>query len=301
MHDPAHLLLFIEVAERRSISAAARALRMSRATATRRLAALEEDLGVQLVRRTTNELSLTEAGHAYLEHAQQAYAALRRAEDAVRHGTEVPRGVLKLTAPILSADALLTPLLTAYSKAHPEVRVEVVLDADVRKLVTDGFDVGLQAGLEENATLKVRRLMHVQQRLMASTRYLEAHGTPTSVDDLDAHHCLVTMVAGDIEPWPHLSSGKPYTPTSPKLVSNSLALLEGVVTTGMGIGLLPLSLMYEQLQEGTVVPVLDDVIGHDVWVSLVQSSTRIVPPKVRSFVDFTVDWVQHNMVPKQRK
>lgn len=295
MPEVPYFLLFIEVAQRRSISAAARELRMSRATATRRLASLEEGLGVQLVRRTTNELSLTQAGERYLEHAIRAQQALNCAEDAVRSTQDRVEGVLRLAAPILPSHGLITPLLQEFSRLHPEVRLDVVLDADVRKLVADGFDIGLQLGLDQNPSLRVRRLHLVQRRLLASSEYLERYGMPESVEDLENHACLVSQSTGKQDPWPRLDSPNIHIPSAPKLVCNSSTLLQSAAERGMGIALLPLVLAQKSLSKGHLHPVLDTQVGQDLWVSLVVATHRIVPPKVRAFVDFTVEWVKRNL------
>lgn len=295
MHDPSHLLLFLEVAQRRSIAAAARELRMSRATATRRLAALEESLGVQLVRRTTNDLSLTEAGHIYLEHAQTAHQALKRAEDAVRLAKNSTSGLLRIAAPILPAQTLITPLLREFSELHPEVRLEVVFDADVRKLVGEGFDLGLQVGLEENPSLLVRQLILVKRRLVASTEYLKARGEPSCLEELGSHACLVSKAPSGFEPWPLLKGEGTYVPPEPRLICNSQTLVQSAVEAGMGIALMPLILVERSLAQGQLKPVLTQEVGKDLWVSLVVATHRIIPPKVRAFVDFTVQWVKSNV------
>lgn len=268
---------------------------MSRATATRRLAALEESLGVQLVRRTTNDLSLTEAGQIYLEHAQTAHQALKRAEDALRLAKNSTSGLLRIAAPILPAKTLITPLLREFSERHPEVRLEVVFDADVRKLVGDGFDLGLQVGLEKNPSLLVRRLIQVKRRLVASKEYLEERGVPKKLEELDDHACLVSKTVVGVEPWPLLTKDGAHAPSMPRLICNSQTLLLSAVESGMGIALMPLILVERGLAQGQLVPVLADEVGKDLWVSLVVATHRIIPPKVRAFVDFTVEWVKENV------
>lgn len=250
---------------------------------------------MQLVRRTTNDLSLTEAGRIYLEHAQTAQNALKRAEDAVRLIKNSTSGLLRIAAPILPAETLITPLLREFSELHPEVRLEVVFDADVRRLVGEGFDLGLQVGLEENSSLLMRQLILVKRRLVACTKYLDAHGKPDCIADLEGHACLVSKSTGGLEPWPLLKEERQYTPVSPRLICNSQTLLQSAVEAGMGIALMPTILVESSLASGQLQSVLTQDVGKDLSVSLVLATHRIIPPNVRAFVDFTVQWVNSNV------
>lgn len=289
MHDPSYALLFVDIVERGSIAAAARAHQISRATAARRLASLEEGLGVQLVTRTTHALSLTSAGEAYLPHAQAVRAALTRAEDAARDAVNRPQGVIRIVAPIVNHDRFLMPLLKEFTAAYPEINAEVILGADVRRLVAEGFDVGLQVGLEDNAELIMRRLLIDHLILVASPSYLARRGAPQDIAALDDHDCLMAAEPdGAPQPWP-LGEGRTWVPTRARLLSNSHELIIGAAVSGLGITMLPRAVLFEEFARGMLVQVLPEV-SHKEWFSLVYSATRIVPPNVRAFVDFTTAW-----------
>lgn len=290
MSDANNALLFVELVQCGSLSAAARKLGISRATASKRLGALEARLGVQLVRRTTRNLSLTEPGEAFLSHAVQAQNALQAAEDAAMDAANAPRGLLRVAVPILNADRVLAPLLVAFNEAYEHIDMEFVLGVDIRELIAQGFDVGLQAGLEANSELVMRRLIVDDMVLVASPSYIAQRGCPRSLDEMDSHACLMVKTPeGRVMPWPTLSGGS-FTPRSIRLLSNSRDLTIVSARAGLGLAMAPRSLCRQDFDEARLVPVMEDVFGYKEWYSLVYSNTRIVPPKVRMFIDFALDY-----------
>lgn len=287
-----HALLFIEIAQRGSISAAARELQLTRATAARRLTTLEEELGVQLVHRTTRMLSLTSAGRAYLEHVLEARDALMRAEDAALSAVSSPRGVLSLAGPSISLDTLLSPLLIAFDQEYPDIDVEMHLDVDVRSLVAQGIDVGLQVGLEHNSELIMKKMLLTEMILVASPHYVERRGAPESIEDLNAHSCLVQRGEENVLRAWELADGSSIVPAKRKLTTRSFDLLIASACQGLGLAVLPRNSVLMQLATGELVQLMPDVVTHKSWSSLVYSATRIVPPKVRAFIDFTQAFVE---------
>lgn len=291
MHDPSHALLFVDIAERGSIASAAKAHHISRATAARRLAALEESLGVQLITRTTHALSLTSAGAAYLVHARAVREALARAEDAVLDAIEQPQGLLRVAAPIVNHDQYLLPLLRAFCASYPDIHVEVSCGMDVRDLVARGFDVGLQVGLDDNAELTMKRLLIDEVIFVAAPSYLKHRGTPAHIDHLSAHDCLRAVRPDGM---PHVwrdADGADIAPPCFKLMTNSHELIIRAALAGMGIAMLPRTLLRAELASGALVHVLPEA-SHSEWFSLVYSATRIVPPNVRVFIAFTTTWFE---------
>lgn len=293
MIDPSAAILFVQIERTGSISGAARALGITRSTAARRLTALEQSLGVQLVSRTTHMLSLTRAGHAYLPHAQDACDALEAAAAAAQDAASAPTGLLRIAAPIINTKGLILPLLQQFRAAYPEIRIEAVFDADVRELVARGFDVGLQTGLEYNQTLTMRRLLRGELRLFASPTYLARRGVPESVEELSDHDCMVHQYSdGKAEPWV-TAQGRAFLPKNPILKTNSLELVLEAAAAGLGICFAPRTIIARDFSE-LLVPVLEDQVYAQEWFSLVYSANKIVPPKVRAFVDFTIAWASAN-------
>lgn len=293
MIDPSAAILFVQIERTGSISGAARAMGITRSTAARRLSALEQSLGVQLVSRTTHTLSLTRAGHAYLPHARDACDALEAAAAAAQNAASAPTGLLRVAAPIINTKGLILPLLQQFRVAYPEIRIEAVFDADVRELVARGFDVGLQTGLEYNQTLTMRRLLKGELRLFASPLYLKERGVPERVEELDDHDCLVHQTSnGEVEPWV-TAQGKSFLPEDPVLRTNSLELVLEAAAAGVGICFAPKTIIARDFGDA-LTPILEDQVRAQEWFSLVYSANKIVPPKVRAFVDFTLAWASAN-------
>lgn len=290
MHDPKKLLFFLEILERGSMSAAARARGTSRSTAARHLAELEDELGVQLLQRTTRQLALTQAGSVYRERALEIRDMLETVEAEVQGLERAVRGHLRVAVPIIDHQRFLLPLIQAFLHAHPDVTLEFVLAANVRRLVADGFDVGLQMGLDVNASLTMRRLFTEDVALFASAGYAEARGLPASLHELDAHDTLGYRFGyGELEAWP-LRDGGVLLPEAPRFTMNSRAMLNDAVLEGMGIGLMMGSISRPHVAAGRLVPVLPDAICRTHSYSLVYAATRHVPSRVRAFVDFTLAW-----------
>lgn len=283
-------LLFVEIAQRGSIAAAARVFGITRATAARRLSALEAHLGVQLVQRTTRMLSLTSAGRAFLAHALDARAALERAEDAAMHIVGAPSGLLRIAAPIINIDRLFAPLLVAFDQEYTDIDIELVLAADVRRLVAQGFDVGLQIGLDANAELAMRQLLSTEMILVGSPEYLRREGIPTNIEELGSHSCLmVRSLDGDVIAW-QTTDERQFVPPRIKLLSNSEDIVIVGARSGLGLAMATRELCQPDLDAGRLIQVMPHLVGYHEWFSIVYSATRIMPPKVRVFIDFTVEY-----------
>src|SRR6478752_9851902 len=156
MLTPFDLEIFVALADSGSLTAAAKVCGLTRATIARRLEALEERLGTQLVNRTTRELGLTEAGNIFLDGCRDTLTRLRQAEAAVHQLGGTPRGLLRIACPIIRIAQIVAPLVTSYACAYPEVDVQVHLSSEPINPLADGFDIAVQMGLEKHAALIAR-------------------------------------------------------------------------------------------------------------------------------------------------
>ena len=292
MHDPSHMLLFLLIVEQGSMAAAARVEGISRSTVARHLAALEDELGAQLLVRNTRDIALTQAGEVYLERARAIRDQIAEAESAVRQLEGAVKGHLRIAAPIFDHQEILSPLLCAFSNAYPDVTIELLLATDERFVVAGGFDVGVQMGFEANADLAIRRLIVDRLTLTASREYLDAHRRVRTVQDLEQHRCLLMRRDdGVLDKWPRIE-GEDLIVEEPRVITNSVAILEDAIRNGLGIGLMRNAISRAEVEAGTLVHVLPDEIGMEKTYSLVYPATRYVPPKVRAFVDFTTQWLE---------
>lgn len=185
------LEFFSLLARHGNLSAAARALDLTPPAATKRLAQMERRLGVRLVNRSTRSISLTPEGETYLAHASAILDQLREMDEAVSGGRTELRGVLRVNATLGFGRTTIAPLISAFARLHPQVEVQVeVTDAPI-DLIDSGFDLAIRFGAPPDQRLNARRLMSNRRFLCASPRYLERHGTPTTLADLSRHRCII--------------------------------------------------------------------------------------------------------------
>lgn len=185
------LMFFVLLAKLGSLSAAARELDMTPPAATKRLALLEQRLGVRLVNRTTRRISLTSEGQTYLNHAARILAEIREMEDQVTSSRQEPRGVLRVNATLGFGRTVIAPLVSAYARLHPDVEVQLELTDRPVDLVEQGCDLAVRFGAPPDSRLSARRLLSNRRFLCAAPSYLRAHGQPQAPADLAAHRCII--------------------------------------------------------------------------------------------------------------
>jgi DNA-binding transcriptional LysR family regulator len=292
MVTPIDLELFVAIADTGSLTAAARRCSITRATLTRRLELLEERLGTPLVNRTTRNVSLTEAGAVYLDGCRETLTRLRQAEAAVLEMGGRPRGPLRVACPLISVNDVVAPMITSFAQAYPEVEVELHLSSEPCNPLVEGYDVAVQLGPPSSSALIARCLLRVRYELVASPEYLERRGVPASVDELRQHDCIVAVRSHrQHEPWP-LRKGGNFTVERPRILANSTQLIRVAALQGLGIALIGQPLVLDDIASGALVRVLPDEVGDVVPINLVYTAGAKLSPKVRSFVDYAVDWVE---------
>jgi DNA-binding transcriptional LysR family regulator len=290
MHDLNDLFFFAEVVERGGFAAAGRALGLPRSRLSRRLALLEEQLGVRLLNRTTRKLSLTAVGETYFSHCLALRDSAQAAADAVAQARSEPRGTIRVSCPVTLVQSQLGRLMPLYLARHPQVRVELEVSNRVVDLVQDGIDVALRVRLtlEDSASLVVKRLDEARSFLVASPALLERQGTPSTVEEA-ARLDSVSMSAQGGHTSIRLKSAQGQEadlPLSPRYVANDLLTLKLAVLGGTGMGLLPDYLCEEELRQGQLVRVLPEWTTPVGVLHAVFPTRRGLTPAVRSFLDF---------------
>jgi DNA-binding transcriptional LysR family regulator len=291
MHEPietAELLAFVRTVDAKSLSRAAAELRVPRATVGRRLARLEQRLGTRLLRRTTRTLSLTDAGDRFYRHARSVLDALGQAEDCVRTSDGVVGGEVRVSVPP-NLDESFSEMITAFVKAHPDVRLTVDASSRVVDLQRDGYDVALRAASEFEPGLVARTIARHRAIAVASPAYLAEKGTPRAAKDLKKHRCLTGFARGELpqSTWP---AGRGVVRVDGVFSANDLGLLRDAAISGLGIALLPMLLLREALENGTLVQVLRGVIEVENRLAVVYVEKELLPPQVRAFVEALVAW-----------
>ncbi|GHB42505.1 transcriptional regulator [Pseudovibrio japonicus] len=272
---------FVEIVNAGSISSAAERLGIPRATLSRRLSALEADLSVRLLHRRTNRLTLTEAGRTLHQKAVAIQRDIEETWSMVRRSDDVPRGLLRVSI----ADTALSEIFASFAKQYPEVDLEVRATTQHEDMLSEGIDVAVRAGTISDPNLIARQMMQDRLCVVASPAYLATHGTPKSIKDLSAHNCIVGFAGGWTagKSWPLRRGGS--VAVSGRFKSNSLALSRTAVLQGVGLALLPLHFTDGDIEEGTLVPLLEDQVGTDVSISVVYVDREFIEPKVRALVD----------------
>jgi DNA-binding transcriptional LysR family regulator len=281
--------LFREVVDTGTFVAAADRLGVSTAMASKHIAHLERELGVRLLNRTSRHLSLTEAGKVYYEQCREALDILQAAESAVGLQAETPRGVLKVTAPVWSANQFFADILVAYQRKYPQVLVEMHLENRRVDLVEEGFDLALRAtSADLSSTLIVRPLCKVPFVLVGAPRYLDEHGRPATPSDIEQHQLILPTYVNMEQMEVDGPQGKVKLRHKAVFKTGDTNLTLQVVRAGMGLAYMPAWLAAEDLQAGTIEQVLAEQSFFTPKPTLyaVYTSRKYMATKVRTFIDF---------------
>jgi len=277
--------IFTRVIKAGSLSAAARELHSTPAMVSKRLTRLEDRLGVKLLHRTTRRLTPTEVGQSFYERVLAVLAAVADAESLAAIDNDRPRGLLRVSLPTSFGRLHVAPRLKAFLDAFPELRLQVDLNDEYVDLAAGGFDVAVRIGTLPDSTLIARRLAPNRRVLCAAPSYLEKFGSPRTLEDLGQHRLLAA------EPQTAWRFDGPEGPVAYKphssLQTNSSELVREAVLTGLGIAFRSTWDVGGELKLGTLKRVLPQLGGaSDVNIYAVYAGRRLVPPKVRAFVDY---------------
>jgi DNA-binding transcriptional LysR family regulator len=274
---------FVAIVDAGSVSEAARTLQIQRTSLSRRLTALEAELGVRLMHRQTRRLVLTPAGEELYGRASRVVSEARAALEAVRRLDDVPRGSLRVSVP--NDRMAHAGLFVSFAEEFPAVRLQVSLTPRHVDLVAEGIDVAIRFGRIANESLVVRHLWSTHSLAVASPAYLQRRGIPRRAEALAEHDCIVGFGGGDnpVAAWPLLNGGS--TPVSARFATSALDLTISAAERGLGLALLPRGAVYTQLRTGSLVPVLEDVVGSETPLNLVFVDREFMPQPMRLFID----------------
>ena len=283
------LTLFVRIARLGSISAAARDLGLTPASASARLAAFERRLGARLLHRTTRQATLTVDGRAFLPHAEHVLDAAAAARAALGREQAAPRGTLRVAAPASFARMHIVPGLPDFCAGYPDLVLDLRISDSVVDLVEGAFDVAVRYAELGDSSFVARCLAPDRRVLVASPDYLRERGRANTPDELAGHACLVV---GTLDLWTFLGAdGKPIVQrVSPALRINDGEAVRDAARAGLGIALMATWCAAEELRSGALVPVLPEfplVSTQTLWA--LYPSSRELAPKVRAFIDWIVD------------
>lgn len=280
---------FVEVVESGGLSPAARRLGLSKSIVSRRIARLEEQLGAQLLSRTTRGISPTEAGADFKARSERILAELDEAREAMAHHRGDVVGRLRLSAPITFGVRHVAPLLAMLAERHPRLEVDLALSDRRVDLVAEGFDAAVRIGTPEDSTLVARRITTIYAALAASPDYIAEHGQPQAPEDLARHQCLLYSGMANAD-WT-FAVGKRSLSVRPRgrlRSDNGEAILEWAIA-GRGIAALPVFLLSDALERKLLVPVLTGYRMPEAALHVLRPPGQNVPGKVRALIDAMVE------------
>ncbi|MFY0660617.1 MAG: LysR family transcriptional regulator [Shimia sp.] len=283
------LRVFVRVVELGSITSGGRDLRLTPAVASNRVKELEGRLGVRLFNRTTRNLSPTEVGKVFYDHARKVIETLDEAEAVVAGFSDKPRGTIRVTAPLGVGRRIVAPLIPAFADKYPNVDVQLRLSDRKVDLFEDGLDVAFVLGELKDSNLKLRKIADCDRVLVAAPEYLEAHGTPHTPDDLlGEHNCLLLRFPRSPEYFWTLQTedGLRKIEAKGRYDADDGDVLTQWALEGAGIANKPRFDVAQHLKSGALVEVLSDTPPLPASFGCLYPHRKLQDPKIRLFVDF---------------
>jgi DNA-binding transcriptional LysR family regulator len=297
MSEVEELKVFLAVATQRSFVAAARVLMMTPPSVTRAVGALEDRLGVQLLLRTTRQVSLTAAGAAYAARVAPLVAGLAEAAAELREDQGDAAGLLRISAPMSMGERLLPEVVAQFRILHPKVRLALNLTDRLIDIVAGEVDLAIRISRQPKDKLTIwRRLAPVQRLLIAAPSYLAAEGVPAAPEELSRHCCLAYDADGGPEVWDLSRQGQRRRVTAgQRISSNNGDLIAKMAVQGEGVAMLPRFIVAEDLAAGRLVPVLEGWSPPQLWLTLYYPPYDRLPLRVARFSDFFETYATETM------
>jgi DNA-binding transcriptional LysR family regulator len=274
------------------LSAGAVALGTTPSVVSRAISRLEARLGVQLLRRTTRRLSLTEAGLLYLEQSRAAFELIDGAERSIQGQDGELNGRVRLSVPTTYGHYRLPALLGGFARHYPQVRIELSISNRNVDLVAEGYDLAIRLGPLPDSGLIGRKLEDARLCVVAAPDYLRRAGTPHSVDELPAHACLpfVMPSSGRVGPWLFCEQGidREWIPEASVQVSDDVLGTVSLAEHGMGICQTYDFIVRERIQSGRLVPLLEQSGGRSRPFSVIFPPHRQLSAASRALIDFLI-------------
>jgi len=281
--------VFVEVADRGSLSAAAVHLDMSRAMVSRYLAEMEQWVGVRLLHRTTRRLSLTPAGAETLPRCRQMLDMVGDLHSAVATPEDTPRGLLRITTSMSFGARHLAPAVTDYVKRHPGTSVDLMLVERAVNLVEERVDLAVRITNDLDPNLIARKLAVCRSVVCASPGYLAREGVPARVEDLSLRNCLTHSYFGK-SLWRFERDGEPVdVPVGGSISANEVSVLCSAAVEGAGIAMLPTYYAAEYIASGKLQVILPQCKPQELGIYGVYASRRQMPLILRSMMDYLAE------------
>lgn len=276
---------FVKIVQAGSFTKAAVILRQPKSRVSRRLAALEKDLGIQLIYRTTRQFQLTEVGRQFYERSRNLIEGLETLSNEVSETTAEVSGVLRITASDDMGIKYLAPILEEFTQLYPLIRFEVFLTQAYVDLVKESMDVAIRIGILKDSSLKAKKVGSIKSIFVATPGFLERYGQVDDLEQFSQVPYLGMGTASKVEALRDSDSKKFTLKTNSVFSANNPAMLLTMALTGRGVAFIPEFLCREHIRTGRLVHVLKNLRSQEVPVSLVTPDQKEVPLKLRKFLE----------------
>jgi DNA-binding transcriptional LysR family regulator len=286
-----NVLVFMKVAEFESISKAARSLDMPVSTVSRKLAALEADLGVSLVRRTTRRVTLTSQGRNYFNQCVEPLTKLQEAEHVLTRTQSKLEGTLAISVPMMLNQAPFIDFLSQFSKENSGIRVDLYITNAYLNLVAENIDVAIRFGQMQDSSVVAAKLGTSVRYVVASADYMKGRKPPTDPDELKAHECVMFNARNNETDWDLVSGRKRVrVHVRGSISSRDCQSVAAFVHRGHGVGLVEAAYADEALARGELVRLLPRWTSTDVPVFAVYPTRKFLPPRVNALLTALAAW-----------
>ncbi len=289
----AALKAFVMVVESGGFSSASRRMGVAASSITRQVDALENSLGTLLLNRSTRNVTLTNSGESYFEHATRILADLENANIDVSEMSGPPRGLLRVSLPVAFARLHIAPILPAFTRRYPDIQLDLTMTDSIVDLVEQRLDMTIRLGVVESPGLIARKLAPHKRVVCAAPDYLGENGVPQSPAELSSHNCLTFAYGSGINRWSFAGPSTETICVSGNLRANNSEVIREAAIGGMGLALMPSWLVGSDIESGRLRVLLPEWEanpgGADGAISAVFLPNRRTSKKVRAFVDFLTE------------
>lgn len=284
------LLVFVTVVESGSFSRAAEQLGQDNSVVSRSVKRLEQKLGIQLLNRTTRQISLTQEGERYFGRVQKILQDMTAAENDLLENHNVPQGLLRVDAATPVVLHILAPLVAEFSERYPKITLSLFSSESNINLIDQKVDVAIRIGALEDSSLRARELMMSYRSVLASPAYLQKWGVPESVDDLARHRCIGFNEVVALNKWPLLCADGQQLTITPFISAGSGETLRQLCLAGNGIACLSDFMCRKDIKRGDLIELLvPDVMRIAMPIHAVYYSDQAVSTRIRCFIDFLTE------------
>lgn len=279
--------VFTRVVETKSFSEAARQLGVAKSAVSKQIAQLEKEVGIRLLNRSTRSLSLTEAGEIFYRHSAEIVSRTKIALSELREYQNQPTGTLRISSPISYGTKHLVPVIKELRALYPLLKIDLLLEDRIINMVEEGVDLAIRIGWLQDSNLVAKKICESPVVVFASPGYLAQKGKPKTPEDLQQHSWIGLSILKSPLKWQFEKSGQPYNvQLQSALKSNSVEAVIALAKSGQGISALSQYAIQDNINNGTLQPILSDYQLKPSGIYAVYPHREHVPPKVRIFIDF---------------